>query len=92
MILRKPEDLVGTHTDLILEWYGRPYRITIRGRDDNGLVVYWHYKDFRLRIAKIVGEEPTNNKKVSVYAVSEVFIKNKENKDGRGSEDSKVSN
>ncbi|MFA5037632.1 MAG: hypothetical protein WC479_10715 [Candidatus Izemoplasmatales bacterium] len=83
MILRKPEDLVGTHTDLVLEWYGRPYRITVLGRDDNGMVVRWHYKNFRLRIAKIVGEEPINNKKVDVYAVTEVFMKNKESKDGK---------
>lgn len=70
-------DLVGVQTDLILEWYGRPYRITKVGTNENGLIVHWHYKDFKLRIERVIGEEPVHHKTVSVYAVTKVYVKKK---------------
>ena len=67
--------LLGLHQDLVLEMYGRPYRITIAGRDVNGLVVNWHYKEFRLTFCRVIGEEPIHKKIVSVYVVTNVFLK-----------------
>jgi hypothetical protein len=73
------EKLLGTHPDLILEKYGRPYRVTTVGRDNNGLIVNWHYKKFKLTFSKFIGEEPIHKKMVSVYLVTKVEMKGIEN-------------
>lgn len=69
------EEFIGLHQDIILEKFGRPYRITTQGRDSNGLVVRWHYKDFRLEFRRIIGNEPIHDKIVSIYVVTECVMK-----------------
>jgi hypothetical protein len=73
------EELMGLHSDLVLETYGRPYRITVVGRNSTGLVARWHYKNFKLTFTRIIGNEPINNREVSAYFVTEVYIKENRN-------------
>ena len=69
------EKLLGIHPDLILEKYGKPYRITTVGRDNNGLIVCWHYKEFKLTFTRFTGKEPIHNKEVTSYFVTKVEMK-----------------
>jgi hypothetical protein len=92
-LAHEPEELVGVHQDLILEWYGRPYRITKVGKDENGLIVNWHYKDFKLQFARVTGEDPVHKTQVTAYFVTQVFSKKAEenhaNKKSNGRERNK---
>ena len=73
------DELIGYHQDLILDEYGKPYRITKAGRDENGLVVRWHYKQFVLTFSKVLDTDPVFKKKFSVYVVTKVIRKGEQN-------------
>jgi hypothetical protein len=75
--LIKPHNLVGIHQDLILSWYGKPYRITRVGNDANGLIVNWHYDKFKLTLSRVKSIDPVYHKPITAYFVTKVHVKKK---------------
>lgn len=69
------EELIGTHQDLILDRFGKPIKIEVKGKNSLGLVADWYYDKFKLTFSRLEDEEPVNHTQVSAYFVTKVEIK-----------------
>ena len=64
------ETLVGVNPDIILDRFGKPKRIKTLGKDSEGFVVVWFYKNFKLTFVRANTEDPVHHKVTSSYVVS----------------------